>query len=403
MTMLIALAGYAQPTPVKLDSIHQFSWDMTLMNWKHNTRDLYTYDNGGNKETNLLRLNLSGSVWENFYQFNKAYNGNYDLTESILQNWNGTMWVNGSRDTYTYNPMNLVATFTYAIYATDNWLTFNQNLYTYDTLGNLIEDLSKALDFTFMTLVNDQRKTYDYTLMQKNSEIVENWYVPTNMWDKDEKTDYTYNANGDVRLEEISAWQTVSMVWSAPYRQYIITYNTNDQVEEVLEQLFGSGMWNNSTRILNTYTDGKLTKITSQEWNSGTTMWDNSTRQLRTFDMDGNEIELIYETWDTPTMSWQGFLRQVKFWSPEEVLGNDNPNKDRNIRIYPNPTSQSVNIKSNRTIQKIQVFDLLGKQVLKTGSTNRLGVENLRSGIYVLKLTADEEVFTKKLVIENKK
>jgi len=130
MTMLIALAGYAQPTPVKLDSIHQFSWDMTLMNWKHNTRDLYTYDNGGNKETNLLRLNLSGSVWENFYQFNKAYNGNYDLTESILQNWNGTMWVNGSRDTYTYNPMNLVATFTYAIYATDNWLTFNQNLYT---------------------------------------------------------------------------------------------------------------------------------------------------------------------------------------------------------------------------------------------------------------------------------
>jgi len=56
----------------KRDSIHQFSWNTATADWRFNTREFYTYDNGGDKETNLLRLNLSGSSWVNFYQFNKT-------------------------------------------------------------------------------------------------------------------------------------------------------------------------------------------------------------------------------------------------------------------------------------------------------------------------------------------
>ncbi|MEO1033183.1 MAG: hypothetical protein AAFX55_17395, partial [Bacteroidota bacterium] len=87
----------------KLDSIHQFSWNQTMMQWNHNTRELLTYDNGGNKETNLLRLTGNSSSWENFYQFNKSYNANNDLMQEIQQTWNGSSWDNASRRNYTYN------------------------------------------------------------------------------------------------------------------------------------------------------------------------------------------------------------------------------------------------------------------------------------------------------------
>jgi hypothetical protein len=70
--------------------------------------------------------------------------------------------------------------------------------------------------------------------------------------------------------------------------------------------------------------------------------------------------------------------------------------------IYPNPTSVGyVTIKSNNATNfNAKVFDILGKQVLNTTVTNnRLDVNGLKSGVYILKLTQDNATTTKKLVI----
>jgi hypothetical protein len=74
-----------------------------------------------------------------------------------------------------------------------------------------------------------------------------------------------------------------------------------------------------------------------------------------------------------------------------------------NLKIYPNPTSLGyVNIasKSNSKID-ILVFDTLGKQVLhSTVNDNKIDVSKLNTGIYVMKVSQDDAITTKKLVIQ---
>lgn len=75
----------------------------------------------------------------------------------------------------------------------------------------------------------------------------------------------------------------------------------------------------------------------------------------------------------------------------------------KNFKIYPNPTSVGyVNISSNNTdAMSVRVFDVLGKQVLnQTVINNRLSVASLRSGIYIMKISQNDAIITKKLVIK---
>jgi len=73
------------------------------------------------------------------------------------------------------------------------------------------------------------------------------------------------------------------------------------------------------------------------------------------------------------------------------------------FNVFPNPvTNGLVNIstKSNEAIA-VTVFDILGKQVInQTVNNNVLNVATLTSGVYILKLSQNENVTTKKLVIK---
>ena len=50
---------------------------------------------------------------------------------------------------------------------------------------------------------------------------------------------------------------------------------------------------------------------------------------------------------------------------------------------------------------QVQVFDLLGKEVINTEVNNeRLDVSNLNAGVYMVKLTLNKNTTTKKLIIQ---
>ncbi|WP_458628549.1 T9SS type A sorting domain-containing protein [Winogradskyella sp. PC D3.3] len=71
--------------------------------------------------------------------------------------------------------------------------------------------------------------------------------------------------------------------------------------------------------------------------------------------------------------------------------------------LYPNPTNTgSVSISStNSDAISVQVFDILGKQVKNETLTNNiLNVANLKSGVYIVKITQNNASTTKKLVIK---
>lgn len=84
-----------------------------------------------------------------------------------------------------------------------------------------------------------------------------------------------------------------------------------------------------------------------------------------------------------------------------DVLSTDNF-EATTFSLYPNPTHIGyVNItSSNNDVLNVQVFDILGKQVKNETLTNStLNVSNLKSGIYIMRITQNNTSTTKKLVI----
>lgn len=79
-----------------------------------------------------------------------------------------------------------------------------------------------------------------------------------------------------------------------------------------------------------------------------------------------------------------------------------NDNELANFSIYPNPTnSENITIKTSLTGDKlIAIFDILGKNIIDTTITNdQLNISTLTSGVYMVKVTQNENTATKKLII----
>jgi hypothetical protein len=73
------------------------------------------------------------------------------------------------------------------------------------------------------------------------------------------------------------------------------------------------------------------------------------------------------------------------------------------LNMYPNPVSNgTLYITSNSGEAKsISVYDILGKQVLNTKTSNStVNVSNLKGGAYIVKITEDGKTDTKKLIIQ---
>lgn len=67
-------------------------------------------------------------------------------------------------------------------------------------------------------------------------------------------------------------------------------------------------------------------------------------------------------------------------------------------KIYPNPVSNTLKIKTDNNVKKITVFNLLGKAVLKTNQKN-IDVTTLNSGVYFLNIeTKSGQIEAKKFV-----
>ncbi len=72
-------------------------------------------------------------------------------------------------------------------------------------------------------------------------------------------------------------------------------------------------------------------------------------------------------------------------------------------RIYPVPASDLLVIENADLIERIEVFDLVGQSVMNvTVKANyvKLNTSNLKSGVYIIKLYTDGEVYSEQLIIE---
>ncbi len=93
------------------------------------------------------------------------------------------------------------------------------------------------------------------------------------------------------------------------------------------------------------------------------------------------------------------FLAVVQ--TPCALLGINSNQIDASLRIYPNPMDAFLNINATATILNTEIVDINGRTI-QTSAQNKnevaLNLENLQSGIYLLKVTTENGSSIQKII-----
>jgi hypothetical protein len=74
---------------------------------------------------------------------------------------------------------------------------------------------------------------------------------------------------------------------------------------------------------------------------------------------------------------------------------------DLNEFYFSNPVNDFVSIYSNKAIERVEIYNLIGNMVLKTTeNTDKIDVTNLAKGIYLMSAYSGTDKCTKKIIIK---
>jgi hypothetical protein len=84
------------------------------------------------------------------------------------------------------------------------------------------------------------------------------------------------------------------------------------------------------------------------------------------------------------------------------TLSTDNTILQQSVKIFPNPTKNILNISSPiKPITKVQIYSVIGKKILEFNrNLEKLNIEELSSGLYLMKISSDESNYTIKIIKE---
>ncbi|WP_438965184.1 T9SS type A sorting domain-containing protein [Flavobacterium sp.] len=82
---------------------------------------------------------------------------------------------------------------------------------------------------------------------------------------------------------------------------------------------------------------------------------------------------------------------------------NNNSFETSSFKIYPNPTSNVLNIEASGNVQSLAIYNTLGQEVMNkevSGTNVRLDVSELNAGIYIVKTNVDGKISSTKFIKE---
>jgi len=249
------------------------------------------------------------------YKF--GFNSNGNMTSYLIENWDGTNWVNSARRTYTYDSNKNLITDLSETWSGTNWVNTFRYTHTYDSSGNVTSDLRE--NSYGGVLVNSNRYTYTYDNNGKLlSYLDESWNGV--QWEINWKSTYIYDSNGNMISYLDEYWNGTE--WENTERE-TYTYDSNGNKILYLNELWTETDWlvfwrydyiydsngnlisyiyyerEEAFRYRKTYiydSNGNLINRLTERGNG--TDWRNYWRETNTFDPNGKKILTLYERWD---------------------------------------------------------------------------------------------------------
>jgi hypothetical protein len=393
LTFLCPVLSYSQVD--KVDETRTYFWDTSAMpaDWKLNSTRQFTYNNGGNKETNLLVLDADDNK---LTQTKKSYNASNNITLAIEQFWNNSppmAWQDFSQIIYDYYGSGNLMSETKQSYVSMAWQNTSKIEYEYyDGTDNLKRKTTLYYNpgtMMFEITASSNQELYEYIGDDITKQTFQDW-VPGSGWFSDYIFESSYSSPGVQSGYLESSWNG-SMY---DIERATFTYDAGLITKIEYEIPDGLGGWSFNGQSLFAYPSPLITEITQQDENS-----ENEFRDTSTSDANGNIIVTVDEEW-VSGMWVQLFKIENDFTAAVPFSLSSESFSKVDFKVYPNPASNVINIASSKAIDKIEIFDVLGKKVLMTTETKQIDVQGLKSGVYLFKVFNDNNSSVKRIVVE---
>lgn len=288
----------------------------TEVGWENAGLETYFYNTDG-LVTELIIQNWENGGWVNSLKEVYAYDEN-DLNISIsYKQWDGEAgdWIDFALATLTYDPLNdlLMEIMVQISFGTD-WFNAFYSEYTYNNLDMITSFTTYEWDLIFNDWVNSSQDSFTYNFLnQIEVVVVKIW--ENNDWLNNMHTGYAYSDEGQNIYTLERSWDAGNNVWLNE-REYIYTYNTNDDMVH------------------------KLIKVWNGEW-----AFESQTQYV--YDENNNlETELI-QIWADPVANREWNDQRLLTYNYNLVGINDpvtDINKAGTLVVYPNPATLKTNI-----------------------------------------------------------
>ncbi len=409
----------------KMDSLLWELYDAGSSSWALSDRELFTYDSKGNMTTYVwfvfdsvemkmlpfdketvkhddagnpteiiwLIWDNESSQWLNWGKFLISYDGEGNLIQEIISDWDpdGNQWLEGA-----------------------------QLDMSYDVEGNQLSETWTVWDEDSAKLVPAYKEEYLYEDGKLTSINEYGW--EEGVWVLFFRTTYTYDSSGNLNEELTQAWDSDGEVW-IDFGKTLYTYNENDKLilEEVWEfswtQFIVARTWQ-YTYVWDS--DGNMTESVDMSWDEGSTKgtnsWQNSVKSEWTFNKDFTISDIYAAYWFFQDITEQIFVhmpvsetgyvyvdgdwvmdfRQSAYYSDFGASTGIEDREETSLKIFPVPASETLTINWDDSYSNLrfELYDLTGKRVILRAIDNNetIGVNHLSEGIYLYKLSNNNQL-----------
>lgn len=371
---------------MKFDSAVTKNWIAETAQWQNDTKDEYVYDSSM-KNTQWLNSdwNANSNSWEIWSRTELEYNENgavskMDIYESYepgttpvlmntvnafysaegqldsVQHWYAQgpdTWILEGKQHYHYNESGQLTEMNMWILEEDEgeaYMSVMRFVYTYNNAGKME---TSSLYFLF----DEEEMLFFKTEYNFDGSgrlaFTEDWSLSLMSFqlEKNTRTDFEYNASGDVSTETFSSWDAAGEAWIATETDTYAYFDFNMSEVHFPSYLLFFGIVEEAPM------SGKAVKeIETMEWTEGTSHLSSKT--------------IFYYSAGTNTSA--NHLSTLKF------------------SVYPNPVSETVtfNWSGNHSTLLLAIYQLTGKKVLEQPVTSGrpVSLPTIGNGIYLFQL-----------------
>ncbi|MCI1188152.1 T9SS type A sorting domain-containing protein [Hymenobacter sp. DH14] len=356
------------------------------------------------------------------------------LQEVLIQNWNGSAWVDLQRQTYLrYATPTLPGTIRIDRSNGSAWVLNGAHRYRYTSAGEILSDTTDQYQQTpygaYFASINTfntpsqvrwewyktrnafnttapwdslKRNSHSYNAAGQRTQVLEEFYT-SGYFSATARRLWTYNGLGQVAVYETQS-NSGPTNWD-PLQRFSYTYNAAGKLQQSITEsvLLGSNTYGNSARNTMSFdAQGRESVLTTETWGTNSA-WATSSQTLYTYSANGDPSTATLQAWNPNTNAFQNYQRALYTYAQVTAIQRAH-NAALGLAVAPNPGSGAsaalyYQLPAAAPVS-VDVCDLLGRHVAtalaseaQAAGEHRVALTGvaLAPGLYLVRLRAGQQ------------